>query len=57
MDFTNRPMIGYIMISPEGMKTKKDFEYWIDLALDFNPHAKSSKRKSTTRPAGRRKKQ
>jgi TfoX/Sxy family transcriptional regulator of competence genes len=45
MDFTNRPMIGYVLIDDTGMKTKKDFDYWIDLALDFNKKAKSSKRK------------
>jgi TfoX/Sxy family transcriptional regulator of competence genes len=44
MDFTKRPMKGYIMIDGNGMKTQKDFDYWIDLALDFNKNAKSSKR-------------
>jgi TfoX/Sxy family transcriptional regulator of competence genes len=43
MDFTNRPMKGYILIDSMGMKTKKDFDYWIDLALEFNKIAKSSK--------------
>jgi len=28
-----------------GMKTQKDFDYWIDLASDFTKKAKSSKRK------------
>ena len=45
MDFTKRPMKGYVMISDNGMKTNKDFEYWIDLCLDFNSRAKSSKKK------------
>jgi len=45
MDFTNRPMIGYVLIDDSGMKSKKDFDYWIDLALDFNKKAKSSKKK------------
>ncbi|MDA3905236.1 MAG: TfoX/Sxy family protein [Bacteroidales bacterium] len=44
MDFTKRLMRGYIMIDEEGMKTKKSFDYWIDLALVFNPLAKSSKK-------------
>jgi len=34
---------GWVMISEEGMKTKKDFDHWINLALDFNKRAKSSK--------------
>ncbi len=46
MDFTNRPMKGYVLIEEIGMKSQKDFDYWINLALDFNKHAKSSKKKS-----------
>lgn len=45
MDFTNRPMRGYAMVNETGMKTQKDFNYWIDLALDFNKKAKASKKK------------
>lgn len=45
MDFTKRPMKGYIMIDETGMKTKKEFDYWINLALTFNKMAKSSKTK------------
>jgi len=45
MDFTKRPMIGYVMIDESGMKATKDFDYWIDLSLDFNKKAKASKKK------------
>lgn len=45
MDFTKRPMIGYILIDETGMKSKKDFDYWIDLAIDFNQKAKASPKK------------
>lgn len=44
MDFTHRPMIGYVLIEENGMKTKSDFDYWIDLSLEFNKKAKSSKK-------------
>lgn len=37
---------GFVYINEEGMKTKKDFNYWIDLALDFNKRAKASKKKN-----------
>ena len=47
MDFTNRPMIGYVLIDDTGMQTKKDFDYWIGLALAYNKHAKSSRKKKT----------
>ena len=45
MDFTKRPMKGYVMIDDTGMKSKKEFEYWIELSLDFNKRAKASKKK------------
>lgn len=45
MDFTNRPMIGYVLINEEGMQKKSDFDYWINLSLGFNSRAKSSKKK------------
>lgn len=44
MDFTKRPMKGYIMIDQSGMKSQIDFDYWINLALNFNKNAKSSKK-------------
>lgn len=44
MDFTKRPMRGYILVEEIGMKTRKDFDFWIELALDFNKKAKSSKK-------------
>lgn len=46
MDFTKKPMRGYILIEDYGMHTQKDFAYWIDLALAFNPMAQASKKKS-----------
>ena len=37
---------GYVYINTEGMKTNKDFAYWIGLALEFNKRAKASKKKN-----------
>lgn len=45
MVFTGRPMKGYVFVSDEGMKTKKEFDYWINLCLEFNKKAKASKKK------------
>ncbi|KAA2239502.1 TfoX/Sxy family protein [Chitinophaga agrisoli] len=45
MVFTQRPMSGYVMIADSAIKTQKEFDYWINLALDFNKHAKASKKK------------
>lgn len=46
MDFTGRAMTGYVFVSVAGMDTDKELEYWIQVCLDFNPLAKSSKRKA-----------
>lgn len=45
MDFTKRPMKGYVMVNNIGMASQKEFDYWINLCLEFNSKAKSSKRK------------
>jgi TfoX/Sxy family transcriptional regulator of competence genes len=45
MDFTKRPMKGFIFVSPEGVDFQEDLEFWVDKCLEFNPLAKSSKKK------------
>ena len=45
MDFTGRPMKGYIFVTPEGFEKDNDLDYWIQKCLDFNPFAKASKKK------------
>jgi TfoX/Sxy family transcriptional regulator of competence genes len=44
MDFTGKPMKGYVFVDPAGVDMDKDLEYWIELSLDFNPKAKASKK-------------
>ncbi|MBP6533343.1 MAG: RNA methyltransferase, partial [Bacteroidia bacterium] len=44
MDFTGRSMKGYIFVVGEGIKSKKDLSYWLQLCLNFNPLAKASKK-------------
>ena len=36
MDFTGRPIKGFIYITPDGFDLDVDLEYWIDKALEFN---------------------
>lgn len=57
MDFTGKVMKGFLLVDPVGIDLQKDLEYWIQLCLDFNPKAKSSKKpelkkakKQTKRP-------
>ena len=45
MDFTGRPMKEFVFIEPDGTDLNKDLEYWIKLAMEYNPKAKSSKKK------------
>ncbi|MFN8347072.1 MAG: TfoX/Sxy family protein [Spirosomataceae bacterium] len=45
MDFTKRPMKGYVLIEEAGRRAESDFDYWLNLCLDFNSKAKSSKKK------------
>lgn len=45
MDITGKPMRGFVFVDPSGFDSESDLEYWIQLALNFNPFAKSSKRK------------
>lgn len=44
MDFTHQRMKGYLFVNLEGTDMDSDLEYWIDLALAFNPKARSSKK-------------
>lgn len=41
-----RVMKDYVYVSAVDIRNNKDFNYWIDLCLQFNRYAKSSKRKS-----------
>jgi hypothetical protein len=36
---------GYCYINPDGIKTKKDFEYFVNICLGYNKIAKASKPK------------
>lgn len=45
MDFTGRPMKGFVFVAPDGIDMDNDLEYWIQFCLDYNPKAKSSKKK------------
>lgn len=35
---------GYVRVNEDSITDKKDFDYWIKLALDYNRKAKSSKK-------------
>lgn len=45
MDFTGRPMKGWVLVEESGYARSKDFDYWIQLALEYNSKAKKSAKK------------
>jgi TfoX/Sxy family transcriptional regulator of competence genes len=45
MDFTGRPMKGYVFVHPEGSESEAQLQHWVDLALAFNPKAKVAKKR------------
>ena len=45
MDFTGRPMKGYVFVDGNGFDNDNDLEHWITLAIAFNPFAKASKKR------------
>jgi hypothetical protein len=45
MIMRGKQLKGYCYVSPEGFKSKKDFNFWMQLCLDYNPKAKASKSK------------
>ena len=46
MDFTSKVMKGFVFVDAGALNSKKKLEYWINLALEYNKVAKSSKKKT-----------
>src|SRR5258708_39572243 len=42
MDFTGRPMRGFVFVEPVGLQSEKDMKFWLELALAYNPTTKKS---------------
>ena len=47
MNFTGREMKGYVFVTEDGLDSDNDLENWIQMCLDFNPFAKSSKKRKS----------
>jgi hypothetical protein len=43
MDFTGRPMRGFVFVERDGTRSAKDLDGWLTTALEFNPRAVASK--------------
>ncbi|MFZ1703388.1 MAG: TfoX/Sxy family protein [Saprospiraceae bacterium] len=45
MEFTGKPMKGFVFMLEHAIQKNEDLEHWIQLCLDFNPKAKKSGKK------------
>ena len=45
MDFTGRPMRGFVFVDRTALRTARQLATWLDLALAYNPLAPSSKKR------------
>ena len=45
MDFTGKVMKGFVFVDAEAVRTKKDLDDWVQLALAYNKIVKPSKKK------------
>ncbi len=45
MDFTGRPMKGYVFVDLDYVRKKSELDYWVKQCLAYNPLAKASKKK------------
>jgi len=48
MDFTGRPMLGYVFVGPSGSRTVKAVERWVERATAFVATLDGAERGSTT---------
>jgi TfoX/Sxy family transcriptional regulator of competence genes len=58
MIMKGRELKGYGYVSQEAIHSKRDFDFWINLCLDFNSQAKASKKarkkKATIKPTAKK---
>ena len=45
MNFTGRAMKGFVFVNEEALDLDSDLEFYVDLAIGFNPLAVASKKK------------
>ena len=49
MDFTKKRMKGFVYLSDDAIDMDDNLNYWLQLALDFNPLAKASKKRKSSK--------
>jgi TfoX/Sxy family transcriptional regulator of competence genes len=46
MEFTGRPLKGFVIVDETGTAKKSDLKSWISLAIEYNKKAKASKKRT-----------
>jgi len=49
MNFTGKSIKGFVFLSEEAIDLDENLNYWLQLALDFNPFAKASKKRKSSK--------
>ncbi|MBI3220162.1 MAG: TfoX/Sxy family protein [Bacteroidetes bacterium] len=49
MVMRGKELTGYCYVTEDGFKSKRDFDYWMKLCLDYNSRAKAAKKKAKKR--------
>ena len=44
-DLTGKPMQGWLLVSPEATKSQKDFDWWIEFAVEENKKVVKGRKK------------
>jgi hypothetical protein len=50
MDFTGRPMKGYVFVGPEGCRTQRQVEAWVERGASFVATIEARPRRRVRRP-------
>lgn len=45
-DLTSKPMKGWLLINEDGISTKKNFDYWIQIAVESSKKTTTKKKKN-----------
>jgi hypothetical protein len=54
MDFTGKPMVGFVYVSPEGLKGKPALTQWVKMGMDYARDLPAKKpKKASPRKAAR----
>lgn len=54
MDFTGRPLKGFVFVAPDGFKKQKDLTYWLNMGVEFVNQLPAAKKKAGKKVAAKK---